>query len=514
MLGQIGIEKTKLEHGSRAEGYFLQTFIVRRLGYLLALVSVCLFVGAFVAQERISAGMEGIADRDDLLSRKQRNVDMKNRELKMKHKELSKKDEEISENLELLGRTKRTLDLKNGQLLAKHREFEEAHNKLAELSATLGKKQRTIDWKNEILEAKIKLANDQAEVASGARKNLFRVTRLKNLSERSLHEKILKVLSALQGFLQRQQIADSVVQHAKLHIDTAVGAHKKSTKKLLDLLGEETGRTMKDAHEALEDSTSSLHKVLNKVLGHASEEIADDAKHAKTKLKLVVQDMLEELKEEEKFEEEANNAEKTMHDEGDATYKEFEEEWDKEKHPEDSNDDMKENMKMLVYVKNKILASSVSGDLDEESIKKGQKIVDEMNSGDRDYEEAQADIAKFMQKYDRTPKYDEQGKEFTDLAVQLELLLVEARFSPQKSKYLAGFERWEKSSEAEELTNYHSLFGMVEVGRLYMDTMNDLSLPGLTAVRCYICSKDWQLTRSLTSGSCRTRTTNLGASND
>ena len=116
-------------------------------------------------------------------------------------------------------------------------------------------------------EAKIKLTNDQAEVAAGARKNLFRVTRLKNLSERSLHEKLLKVLAALQSFLQRQQMADEVVQHAKIHIDTAVGIHKKSTKKLLDLLGEETGRTMKDAHSALEDATTSLHKVLHKVLG-------------------------------------------------------------------------------------------------------------------------------------------------------------------------------------------------------------------------------------------------------
>jgi hypothetical protein len=465
----MGIEKTKLEHGSRAEGYFLQTFIAKRLGYLLALVSVALFIGAFIAQEQISEGTIGIAERDEIISRKQRTVDMKNRELKSKHAELSKKDSEIEDNLELLGRTKRTLDLKNNQLLAKHHAYEEKSQELAELSAMLGKKQRTIDWKNEILEAKIKLSNDQAEVASGARKNLFRVQRLKNTSERGLHEKLLKVLAALQGFLQRQQIADTVVQHAKMHIDTAVGIHKKSTKKLLDLLGEETGRSMKDAHEALEDSSGSLHTVLKKVLGHASDEIADDAKYAKHKLKLVVQDLVEELKEEEKFEDEAETAEKLMRDEGDETFKEFEEEWDKEKHEDHVEADMEDNVKMLEFVKTKIIHSKPAR-MDESEILKGQKIIDEMNSGDRDYEEAQADMSKFMQKYGKEPVYGDEGKEYTDVAMQFEEMLGEARFTPHKNKFLDGFEKWEKASNEQppkfnrndQLKAYHELFQMVE----------------------------------------------------
>ena len=132
-----GIEKTKLEGGSRAEGYFLQTFIVRRLGYLLALVSVCLFIGAFIAQHKISEGFEGIAERDELVGRKQRTIDLKNRELKSKHAELSKKDHEIEENMDLLGRTKRTLDLKNNQLLSKHQAYETVKHEMNELSSLL-----------------------------------------------------------------------------------------------------------------------------------------------------------------------------------------------------------------------------------------------------------------------------------------------------------------------------------------------------------------------------------------
>ena len=102
-------------------------------------------------------------------------------------------------------------------------------------------------------------------------------------------------------------------------------------------------------------------------------------------------------------------------------------------------------------------------DLDDSEINKAQKMLDNMNDGTTDYEEAQADMAKFMRKHGETPKYSDEGKEYTDLGIQFELFISKAKFKPHKKKFQNLYDSWDSASADTKHQHYHALFTEVEV---------------------------------------------------
>lgn len=460
-----GAKKIKLDGGDKSEGYFIRSFVMKRLALLLFVGAAVFVFAGLTAQHRVNAAEGQIHEADDLLARKQRTIDWKNKLLSDKTKALHsrdseieerdrilgakqrtleykeelirektklihKSDEEKAEQLKVLGRQERTIEWKNEVIRDKSKQLEQKEEELAARSDMLARKARTLEWKQELIREKVKQAAERQQEMQHIKKQLFETQHIHHLSENQMHAKLIKVLATLQSHLTRHQRHEHVVQASKEHMKQAVGKHAQAMKKLIDALPAKKSAELKEA-------TSQLHSTIHEIIAFVSEQIVEENDSAEARLKKVTQDVLDELQTD--IADEKKLTELEEHEAAaDMEYKQMLEEAHKNDSP--SKDEESVTKMIKEYKKTVDSIRSPTG-MKQSDVDKGYKIVDSIRDGTLDFEEGQRKMKAQMTAH--SYPIDETA---TDLIAIFEQFLSEGEFMVQHEATRKKLKQWESGT--------------------------------------------------------------------
>lgn len=466
-LEMCGARKMKLEGGDKSEGYFVQSFVMKRLALLLLTVAACFVFAGLTATYRVHAAEGAVHEADDLLARKSRTLAWKNNLIREKTEEVHKRDATITEQQRVLGEKERTLKYKDGLI---HDKTELAHKNDAALSEQLkviGSQERTLEWKNELIAEKTKeLANKEAELAARSemlarkqrtlewkqslirekvadstakheetqriKKQLFETQHIHHLTDQQLHAKLIKVLATLQAHLTRATKHEHVVESSKHHLKEAIGAHAKVMKELIP--DDKTGK--------LEKATVALHNTVHEVINFVAEQIVDENHKSEATLKTLTQEVLDELKSEIADEKKIHDEEQKM-GEKDAEYKHMMDEYAKEDHKPSADEGAIK--KMIKQYKETVDSIRSPVGMKQSDVDDGYKIVDGLRDGTIDFEAGQSKMKAAMSAH--SYPIDEEA---TDVLGIFEQYLSEGEFMVQHEETRKHLDAWARGEMSDQ----------------------------------------------------------------
>jgi hypothetical protein len=354
---------------------------------------------------------------------------------------------DIQQHNELLAKKQRTLDWKNKLLLEKVQAME------AKDEAIMAKG-RTMEWKNQVIEEK-SAAMDKLKDQKGA---LFRINKLRSMSEKQLHAKLVKVLSLMQAHLERETRDKNIMEVSKSHLQDAVAAHSKAMSALVARVN-----MPDDLVEPLESATATLHTTVHTVMNFAAGQIVEDTKNAEKRLAGMTQTILDDLKAQ-VAQDEKDLADEARRRKEDPDYKGFEEDFNSEDHPISGAE--KELHQIVLDFKQK-METMDPPTLTEDNLKSGAGVLSQYRDGSLEYEPAQQKMRDMM--IGGGWKIDDSKGD--DSSLQFAEFLRQAAFRSSRAEVVAKLAEWEagKLSDAMAMLDIEKAVNAGKVGGMWLD---------------------------------------------